>query len=325
MCHKEQPNNRASPSGSIIVFALSAIAAMAITAALLTIIAIFEVRKSANVERAFVARYRAESGIENSLYLLNQSLAKQKTIIDIKRIFGFNDTANFAEKLNCGVGGADANDNGCQTDIESLEVKFGAQTVQFNISKDKALTVNVFDPDDKNQPPYNLYNISELRASGLSGLDTEEFEVTFITWNYNTLVINSPVKRLLKDSSDGATTPGVAILPFPVSIDITIEPTIGDLGTNSGLIGIIRIRLLRPANLNGLTLQFFNSSGNSVCDAVTGPAQCIPGFIEVTSVGKDDASSNKQAMKVVATIPTADNQASDIWDYVVFSNVSLSK
>lgn len=322
--HKEQLSHRAPSRGSIIVFALSAIAAMSITAALLTTVTILEVKQSANVERAFIAMYRAESGLENSLYILNQSFNNNKTIQETKNLFGFGGSTNFAKVLDCK--GADLGAGGCQTNIQSLEVKFGAQTIGFNISKDKAMTLNIFDPDDKNQPPYGVtpYTINELRISGLSGTDAEEFEVSFITWKYSpSITINPPVKRLLKDSADGVLN-NVALLQFPTSSYIG-EPTISELGTNNQLIGIIRIRLLTPQSLSGLTLQFFNSTGVSVCDTINGPAQCIPGFIEVISVGKDDSGLNKQAMKVVASIPTESNQASDIWDYAMFSNSSLSK
>src|SRR3989338_2237962 len=80
--------------GNIIVYAVSVIAAMAITAAFLTTTSLLEVRKSTQVERASLARYRAEAGIENSLFILNRSLAAWKSVNEIKNIFGFDSSAN---------------------------------------------------------------------------------------------------------------------------------------------------------------------------------------------------------------------------------------
>ncbi len=317
-------NNR----GSIIVFALSAIAVMSITAALLTTLTILEVKKSANVERASVAMYRAESGVENTLFILNRAFAKGKTVSDIKTILGFDNVNNFGYNFDCD--GADAGDEACYTDVKILEVKFGAEALRFDIAKNQALTLNIFEPNDKDQPPYDApysYTIDTLAINGLSiGFPdgAEQFEVTFIPWQYSpSYELKSPVKRLLTDTSDGADD-GIALLPFPNN-ELGGEDPIPEMGNTNKLIGIIRVRLLQPEALFGLRAQFYND-GASSCDVATNnPAQCIPGFIEVVATGEDDASSNRQALKVVSTLPTEDNPASDIWDYALFSNESLSK
>ncbi|HCA67357.1 MAG: hypothetical protein A2249_03820 [Candidatus Jacksonbacteria bacterium RIFOXYA2_FULL_44_7] len=309
--------------GSIIAFALSAIAVMSITAALLTTLTILELKKSANVQRASVALYRAESGVENILFILNRAFAEGKTVSDIKTILGFDIANNFGYNFNCD--GADAVDEACYTDVKTLEVKFGAEALRFDIAKNQALTLNIFEPNDKDNAPYSSYWIDTLKIIGVKSSD--QLEVTFISWDDSSNTLLTPLKRLLTDSGDGVID-GVAWLDFPCG-DLFGEDSLCNIGTAppapNDYLGIIRIRLLQPEERLGLKIQLFQDV-NSICDVATNnPAQCIPGFVEVVATGEDDANSNRQALKVVSALPTEDNPASDIWDYVLFSNESLSK
>lgn len=313
--------------GSIIVFALSAIAVMSITAALLTTLTILEVKKSANVERASVALYRAESGVENTLFVLNRAFARGKTVGDIKNILGFDNLSDFGHNFDCE--GADAGDEACYTDVKTLEVKFGAESLRFDIAKNQALTLNIFEPNDKDNPPYSSYWIDTLIISGVETSDL--FEITFIPWDQSSKDLLTPIKRLMTDDSDGISDGASAII-FPCDTTGTTlagEDPLCEMGTTPPSahdhIGIIRLRLIQPEERLGLAVQLFNGP-DSLCDVENdNPESCIPGFVEVVSIGEDDSHSNRQALKVVSALPTEDNPASDIWDYVLFSNESLSK
>lgn len=313
--------------GSIIVFALSAIAAMSITAALLTTLTILEVKKSANVQRASVALYRAESGVENTLFILNRSFARGKTVSDIKNILGFDDLNDFGHNFDCE--GADASDEACYTDVKTLEVKFGAEALRFDIAKNQALTLNIFEPNDKDNPPYSTpYQIDTLKINGVESTDI--FEVTFIPWDQSSNKLLTPIKRLMTDDLDGISD-SVAEIIFPCDVPppgtkLTGEDSLCEMGNvaPNDHLGIIRLRLIQPEERLGLTAQLFHGA-DSFCVAPNNAKQCIPGFVEVVSIGEDDSHSNRQALKVVSALPTEDNPASDIWDYVLFSNESLSK
>lgn len=311
--------------GSIIAFALSAIAVMSITAALLTTLTILEVKKTANVQRASVALYRAESGVENSLFLLNRAFAAGKTITEVKTIFGFDNVSDFGDIFDCD--GADAGDEACFSDVATLEVKFGAEELRFDLAKNQAVTLNIFAPNDKDAAPYASYWIDALEIRDV--LPSDQLEVTFIPWEDGSNTLLTPLKRLLTDAGDGFLD-GIAALPFPCGgALISGEDPLCSMGTvppaPDDHLGIIRVRLIQPEERLGLTLKLLQGV-NSVCDtAANNPEQCIPGFVEVIAIGEDDANSNRQALKVVSTLPTTDNPASDIWDYVLFSNESLSK
>ncbi len=312
--------------GSMIVFAMSAIAVMSITAALLTTATIYEVKKTANVERAALARYQAESGIEDSLFILRRALAADKTVVDVKRYFGFANANSFSEVVACtGTTGLLA------SPCEKLEVKFGVASLRFNMDRDTPLILDLYNPENINEQPWPSFRAGRLAWSDVGN---NQYEVTFIPWDIsNPLNIKplTPIKRLVWDElpvsagGDGSNDDMITI-DLPCASRGTLNPGEDDLceiGSCSGILGKVKLRLLSASPAYNLSFALYNSFGQSFCDSINGYDQCIPGFFEITSIGRD--AYNKQALRIVSSIPGGEEQTADIWDYAIFSGQSLSK
>src|SRR3989338_5444308 len=93
--HHRQP-------GNIVVYALSAIAVMSLSATVFATTTYYELKKSSNVEHAVAATYNAESAMENTLYLLNEALDKNLSLNDIQLLLGLQGYAG--EDVQCGSG-----------------------------------------------------------------------------------------------------------------------------------------------------------------------------------------------------------------------------
>jgi type II secretory pathway component PulK len=65
---------RNTSKGNVIVFALSTLAVMTLSATVLAASTLLELRKSRNVENAIFAKYDAEGETEHVMYLINQAL-----------------------------------------------------------------------------------------------------------------------------------------------------------------------------------------------------------------------------------------------------------
>lgn len=314
--------------GSMIVFAMSAIAVMSITAALLTTATIYEIKKTANVERAALARYQAESGIEDSLFILRRALLKDKSVSQVKQYFGFSNSANFSEVVACtGTAGLLA------SPCEKLEVKFGVANLLVDMDRDTPLILNLYNPENINQLPWSPFRVARLAWSDVGN---NQYEVTFIPWNIsNPLNIQplTPIKRLVWDElpvsqgGDGADDDIMTIdLPCDDATPSTLktgEDNLCEIGSRYNILGKVKLRLLSASPAYNLSFALYNSFGQSFCDNINGFDQCIPGFFEITSIGRD--AFNKQALRIVTSVPGGEEQAGDIWDYAIFSGQSLSK
>ncbi|HBH46278.1 MAG: hypothetical protein A2445_04555 [Candidatus Jacksonbacteria bacterium RIFOXYC2_FULL_44_29] len=326
---KNLTENLVSERGSIIVFAVAVITVMSITAALLTVTSIWEIRKSANIERAALARYKAESGIENGLFVLRRAFAAGKTIEDAKGYLGFTDSNNIGETVAC-----TATAGLIKSNCERMEVKFGVADLQVQLNNDQVLSLDLYNPTSRDKPPGSNFVADKLYLSWLDPVDYQ-FEVSMISWKNNGLSIvpASPVRIILNDDTnfadplDGGLNNQIAVQPILCSPPDPPSACTFEGGTPSGgdphVLGKIRVGLINQLQVPDLRVQLYNNADNSYCDSINGYTQCIPGFVELVSTGRD--SFNKQALKVVMSLPTEEEQTSDIWDYALFSHGSLTK
>ncbi|MFH1712691.1 MAG: hypothetical protein ABH896_00675 [Candidatus Jacksonbacteria bacterium] len=292
--------------GNIIVFALTAIAIMSLSAVVLSSTSLLEMRKSENLEKAVFATYTAESSAEHSIYLINQALAAGKTLDQINT------------KINVMT---DCNDAANVIDCAKLKINLGVSDLPFSLQQNQVLTINLYHPEDKNDPPYPADPSYEINTMILEWSESvmREFEISFIIWNIESNIqLLPPVKYRIADMNP-------IIFPFDMicSGDLSQGELIVcnnymssgfKLGTNN--IGIIRIRLLSPTPLTGGTLLFEMDS----------EPKLIPGFMEIKSTGQE--KTNKQALRIVQKIEKAgagSDFVSEIWDYAIFSNKSLLK
>jgi hypothetical protein len=321
--------------GNVIIFAVAAITAMSITASALTFLSIIEVRRSVNVERSVIARYAAESGIENALFILQRAFDADKSLTEIKDIFEFVDTSKFGETISC-TSGVNIID-----DCSTLRLSFGLPSINVDFERNNAFTLNIYDPGDKNKSPFQPkdYDIDKVMLQWDNTLPIDnEFEVSLLGWEVSggKVDLRVPVKRFVDDESnstdltDGSISNGIAVMPFPSCTDFDSEYCDG-FGASQALfpvLGKIRIRLLEPAEAEDVKVSLYNNT-SSVCDFTTQvPTQCVPGYVEIISTGEARVGSNpvnRQAIRVVSSFPTEEQTRSVIWDFVIFSDRSIAK
>ncbi|MEK9165484.1 MAG: hypothetical protein AAB525_01325 [Patescibacteria group bacterium] len=296
--------------GNIIVFALTAIAIMSLSAAVLFSSSILEMRKSENLKKAVFAAYTAESSAEHSAYLINKALAAGK-ILDVDII----------PKISVMT---DCNDAANVIDCAKLQIDLGVSDLPVTLQQNQTITINLYDPEDKNDPPYDpAYEVDKMILEWSEAVP-REFEISFILWNVESgIQLLPPVKRRaigtgsftfnFNEICTGEQSPGEAKACSEMS----------EAGDNFILgavnIGIIRIKLLSSDTLMGGSLKLYKQGSP---DAL----KLIPGFMEIKSTGQE--KTNKQALRIVQKIEkagTGSDFVSEIWDYAIFSNKSLLK
>lgn len=296
--------------GNIIVFALTSIAIMSLSAVVLFSTSLLEMRKSENLEKAVFAAYTAESSAEHSAYLINQALAAGKTLVDINDKIG--------EMTDCG--------DTSIIDCAKLQINLGASDLPVTLQQNQTLTVNLYHPENKNlAPPYENYEVDTMVLKWSEDI-IREFEISFILWNIESgIKLLPPVKWRLP------------LGPSPITFNFddicVVNPnksfgeetvcevymtTLNQFILGADNIGIIRIKLLSPDSLMGGSLQLFKQGDSN--------PKLIPGFMEIKSTGQE--KTNKQALRIVQKIEkagTGSDFVSEIWDYAIFSNKSLLK
>jgi len=190
------------------------------------------------------------------------------------------------------------------------------------------MTINIFDQDDKNSGPYDgNYQIDQMILEWNGG--DREFEISFIVWNVSAGVnLLSPIRRRLSDNNGKIIFNFNDICNNPISnseSDVcSAMSAAGDtflMGQNN--LGKIRIRLLDTEPLVGGILRLCKYDIAFADNCNQKPS---PGFIEINSTGQQGA--NKQAVKIIRKIEASaqgTELVSEIWDYAIFSQKSLSK
>lgn len=289
--------------GNIIVFALTAIAVMSLSAVVLSSTSILEMRKSENLKRAVFAAYTAESSAEHSVYLINKALAAGKTLADIEN--------KINTMTKCG-------DPANVIDCAKLQINLGVSSLPVTLQQNQTFTINLYNPENKNQSPYPDYEVDTMILEWSEPV-IREFEISFIIWNIESgIQILPPIKRrnigtksITFNFNDICTSSQIS--PSEAGVCALMSNNF-ILGTNN--IGIIRVRLLTPNTLTGGTLVLQKGAEQKL----------IPGFIEIKSTGQE--KTNKQAIRIVQRIEkagTSSDFVSEIWDYAIFSNKSLLK
>lgn len=335
--------------GNIIVFALSTIAVMSLSATVLAASTLLELRKSRNTENAIFAKYSAESENERILYLINQALRRGHDFDYIggllEGMFGLN-PGDFkfdgSTILKC-------SDSTPTLKCEDIAVTLGVNDLPFNLAQSEAFTLNMFDIRDRNMPPYadqTDYLVNRITIDWAGGA-THEFEFTFVAWDKNKIsasqpgAVLPPIKRRVKGtgnitfSFELGSLPGRqdTICPTP-AVPTTLTPlgemSICAIGKSTGtgvlLLGTILVKLISPGSLNGATFRLWDDPDGA---GTLAPIQRqIPGFVEVQLSGKE--ATNKKAIRVIQNITASQmtpgkDFISEIWDYAIFSDKSISK
>jgi hypothetical protein len=318
--------------GSIIVYALTAIAVMAISATAISVTTIFELQKSKNTQQAVFATYDAEQGMEYTLFLLNRSLRSGKSLTDFQNMIGMPDND---EILNCIEPSACL---GCTGPIgcEQIHIKTdGTNKLPITlIDPNEAITINLFDPDDRNKVPYPgdlFYHIRKIIIDwNKVTIVDKTFELSLAVWDIQNkddpaigIRILPPIKREITATATSQAIFDLWDVCGSSFLSLSEEEPVCTMGTSDighTYIGKIRIRLLTGEPIIGGTLQLKNTADET---------KPIPGFIEITSLAKE--GSNKQAIKVIGSLGTGGSglavgqQVTQIWDYAIYSNRSISK
>lgn len=296
--------------GNIIVFALTAIAIMSLSAAVLFSSSMLEMRKSENLKKAVFAAYTAKSSAEHSAYLINKALAAGKTLVDINDKIG--------EMTDCG--------DTSIIDCAKLQIDLGASDLPITLQQNQTLTINLYHPENKNlAPPYENYEVDKMILKWSEAV-AREFEITFILWHKTPeteILLLPPIKwRLSNTEPANQITFNFNDTCNDSNISLSEDYVCGltnqfILGTDN--IGIIRIKLLSSDPLIGGSMQLYKQGSPDV-------QKLIPGFMEIKSTGQE--KTNKQAVRIVQKIEkagTGSDFVSEIWDYAIFSNKSLLK
>jgi hypothetical protein len=305
--------------GNIIVFALAAIAVMSLSAVVLTSTTFLELRKSGNVERSIFATYMAESTGEQSVYLISQALKVGKTFAEIEDVLnlpGYDGSV----PVPCGSAPGDS-----PIDCQQLNIVLGVNDLPINLQQNETMTINIFDQEDRNLGPYDVnYQIDQMVIEWSAGY--REFELSFVVWNVSAGVnLLPPIRRRISGNNGKVVFNFNDICNSPISS--SESEACSGMGGNflmgQNNLGKIRVRVLGVEPLVGGVLRLckYDQAFTDNCNQ-----KPVPGFIEINSTGRQ--GSNKQAVKIVHKIGESDKGSefvSEVWDYAIFSQKSLSK
>src|SRR3990167_8735243 len=211
-------HNKKTSKGNVIVFALSAIAVMSLSAAALATTTLLALRKGSNVEKAIFAKYNAESGVEQMLYIINQALIKGRDFDSIRALiegmFGLGaGSFEFDGSNNLDCGAPSSLVPPLELKCADLNITLGVNDLPLNVSQNEIFTLNMFDIANRNKPPYETqidtadpkagYVVDKITIDW-SGGATHEFELSFFVWDKEKLDAGAvgsllpPVKRRVK-------------------------------------------------------------------------------------------------------------------------------
>lgn len=283
--------------GSIIIYTVTAIAAMSLPVIYLSALSIQKLKASRNIETSIIAYYKAESGAEQILYQTKENLKNKITLKD-----------NMPQGADqCQTTGSDYE---FYQDCYNLDIQYSADELNLDLPQNKTIQLNLYDLNDSAQDIKDTadipYEIDRIKLESPLGLG--DFEFTAVYWDKTggVVEIKNPVK-IIKDGGGGT------ILEY-VFTDIE-----SGLKFGGDYLAKIRITAIDAVQLLKITMY----DGDS---AIAANKRLIPGFITLKATG--DEGNTQQAIKVVRAYNATNyfsSSASGLWDFVLFSGSGITK
>lgn len=282
--------------GSIIIYTVTAIAAMSLPVIYLSALSIQKLKASRNIETSIIAYYKAESGAEQILYQTKENLKNKIALID-----------NMPQGADqCQTTGSDYE---FYQDCYNLDIQYSADELNLDLPQNKTIQLNLYDLNDSTQNLPALIDRIKLE----SPLGLGDFEFTAVYWDKTggVVEIKNPVKIIIDDDD------GNNIIDY--IFDVNIKDTTPDLKFGDQYLAKIRITAIDSAQLLKITMY----DGDST---IAANKRLIPGFITLKTTG--DEGNTRQAIKVVRAYNATNyfsSSASGLWDFVLFSGSGITK
>ncbi|MEK7158367.1 MAG: hypothetical protein AAB733_02240 [Patescibacteria group bacterium] len=281
------------PRGAVILRSLLVIAVVTAATSAIAVVVTNNLRRSTQINESMIAQYAAESGIERSLFWLQDQRARGGTLLDT-----IADLKGFDVDL--------IPDGRIHYNIDGTATKKGVATLTTALDLQETVTVDLFDPDQPSRTT-NLTNITiswedycpdkgVQPRSGCTWIETR-----LAKWN-----------------------PNAANFPDPHGSDVTRETRAYGAGSLTiPLDGNARYRLQVKQLFGGeLGVKGYAPYGGRVTRLVIRPntGSVLPGYVTVKSVGR--FGSARQAIEIVVPWRAP---LTGIFDYVLFSEETISK
>lgn len=281
--------------GSILIYTITAMAAMSLPIIYLSALSIQKLKASRNIETSIIAYYKAESGTEQILHQTKENL-KNKDVLDTNMPSG---------PYQCQTVGSVYE---LYQDCYNLDIQYSADELNLDLPPNQTIQLNLYDLNDSAQDLPAL--IDRLRLESPIGLG--RFEFTAVYWDKTAGVdIKNPVKKIINDDNSDN------IIDYVFDADI--KDTTPDLKFGIQYLAKIRITALDPAQLLKITMY----DGDP---AIPTNKRAIPGFITLKATG--DEGNTQQAIKAVRAYNATNYfsaSASGLWDFVLFSGSGITK
>jgi hypothetical protein len=293
---KSAYNTSTNQRGAVLLLSLMLLALVMFSTLSLSTILVTELRSARFSDNSIVAHYAAESGSEQALFLLKE--ARSVDELGSGNPYSQLFSAVKSHRVDSYPGSSDLDRRYEFTKISTTSDTFLA----YNIPLNNSVQLDVFDPlqEQSAAPTTNVNNIHIGWQVNTSSQTSNKLEVTVLSYVYNGSSIeieqvpgsNNPRKFYYVCNSGSTTTCATQDLTLPPNrfYHLTIRPIDGDI-------------------------QKVSISADDGTQPTGIPSQI---FIKTTGRFKDSSQE--------VTVQTPwDNSTSDIFNYVIFSDVSLIK